>query len=86
MTVKELSVLVKSQIEVKSGYNGKLLCRNYSEKKHSHISAREVISLWSEIRVTNSCGYGNSATPIVCVYVHGEKEYNDTHKKDTGNE
>jgi len=81
MTVKELYEYTKSPMEIKSGYNGKLLCKRYVAKKHTDISDRQVSSVWTEIRVSNSGGYSSMAIPIVCVYVTGEKEYIDTHKE-----
>jgi len=74
MTVKEFSEIVQGPIEVKSGYNGKLLCRVYNDKKHSAISEREVTTVWPEIRATNGFGYDSYARPVICVFVHGSKE------------
>ena len=74
MTVKEFSELTHTPIEVKSGFNGKLLCKRYDAKKHQEISDREVTSIWAEIRASNSGGYSSYASPAICVYVHGGKE------------
>lgn len=75
MTVKELSELAHAPIEVRSGYNGKLLCKRYSSKKHQDVSDREVTAIWTEIRTNCSGGYSSFATPVICVYVCGDKEY-----------
>lgn len=76
MTVKEFSTLAHSTvIEVRSGYNGKILCKNYNPRKHKDISDRKIISVWSEIRVTGSSGFTNFAKPIICVFVLGDVEY-----------
>lgn len=74
MTVKELSELVHGSIEVKSGYSGKILCRDYNGKKHGAISDREVTAVWPEIRATNGPGYSNYAKPVICVFVYGDRE------------
>jgi hypothetical protein len=74
MTVNELAGMARCPIEVKSGYNGKILCRGYNGKKHVSVADREVTSIWTEIRVTNGGGFSSFARPIICVYVSGEKE------------
>ena len=81
MTVKEFSELTHTPIEVKSGFNGKLLCKRYNAKKHQDISEREVVSIWAEIRANNSGGYSSYASPTICVYVYGGNEYEQTHGK-----
>ena len=75
MTVKEFSEVAHSQIEVRSGYNGKLLCKAYNAKNHNSISDREITAVWTEIRANNSGGYSSYAKPVICVYVHGDKEF-----------
>lgn len=84
MTVKDFSEIARVPIEVKSGYNGKLLCKSYNGKKHSAISEREVIAVWPEIRATNSGGYDSYARPIICVFVHGSNEAEQAGKGETG--
>jgi hypothetical protein len=84
MTVKELSNLSRTVLEVKSGYNGKLLCKRYNGKKHADISEREVTAIWSEIRATNSGGYSSYAAPVLCAYVYGEKECAEQEAADEG--
>ena len=74
MTVKEFAVFARSPVEVRSGYNGKVLCKAYNNKKHSTISGREVTAVWTEIRADNSGGYHSYARPVICVYVFGDKE------------
>lgn len=81
MTVKEFSEIARSPIEVKSGYNGKLLCKAYNSKKHSIISGREVTAVWSEIRASNGSGYDNYAKPVICVYVFGDLECKEAVKE-----
>lgn len=78
MNVKEFSELTRTPIEVKSGFNGKVLCKRYDAKKHIEISDREIISIWAEIKVLNpACpSYAHS---VICVYVHGGKEYDQKH-------
>ena len=86
MTVKEFSGIARGPIEVKSGYDGKLLCRAYNGKKHSIISEREVTAVWSEIRATNGGGYDSYARPVICVYVFGDQEREKATKEVAPNE
>ena len=80
MTVNELSQYVKCDLEVKSGFNGKILCKKYDLKKHTEIADREVSAIWSEIRALNGCGYSSMAKPVICVYVNGQPECEKLHK------
>ena len=73
MTVAELDKVAQRPLKVMSGFNGKVLCHRFKEDKHQEIGAREVISVWPEISVTNS-GFSSSATAILCVSVYGHKE------------
>ena len=68
----------KSDLKVLSAFNGKVLCRNFNPQKHVEIADREVHSVWAEIVVTTRCSFGNYAKPIICVYVDGRKEYEET--------
>lgn len=80
MTVEQFHKhFANSPIKVMSGYNGKVLARQYNPKKHKHISNREVISVWSEVEVQNSNGYRQTVRPILCIYVHGKEEYEAEH-------
>ena len=79
MTVQDLYDLVRCapiEIKVKSGYNGKILCKNYIPLKHKDLSSREVIQIWSEIRTLKS-SYNDRARSIICIYVDGHKEYEE---------
>lgn len=82
MIVKELSEMVQSTLEVKSAYNGKVLCKSFNPKKHLEIAERTVLNIWAEIRVTNGSGYGSFARPVICAFVDGHKEYLETHRED----
>ncbi len=73
MKVKELKKDCKSAIRVASGFNGKVLCREFNKDKHNEIAEREVTAIWSDLLITDS-GFGNYAKAIICVYVDGEKE------------
>ncbi len=81
MTVNELAQYVKCDLEVKRGFNGKILCKKYDLKKHMAIAGREVTAIWSEIRTLNGGGYSSMAKPVVCVYVDGQPEYEKLHKE-----
>lgn len=74
ITVAELRRLVKGTLMVKSGFNGKILCKDFNPKKHSAIGGRAVTAIWCEIEATKALGFGNIARPITCVYVHGGVE------------
>ena len=73
MTVAKLDKVTQRPLKVMSGFNGKVLCHRFNEKKHPAIGAREVVSLWAEIAVINS-GFSSSATATLCVYVNGHEE------------
>ena len=81
MTVQELFDVSESRIKVMSGYNGKILCHEYSPDKHKVLSEREVVAVWSEMKVIASV-YGNYAKAIMSVYVNGKEEYDKEHEKD----
>lgn len=82
ITVNDFKEKVHGILEVQSGYNGKVLCKDYNPKKHKEIGERVITSIWSEIRATKSEGFGNIARPIICVYVYGDKEYEEDLRKD----
>lgn len=81
MTVREFSDLCHSKIKVMSAYNGKILCKAFNPEKHTEICEREVISIWCEIEATKPSGYYNIASPVMCVYADGIKEYYEANKK-----
>lgn len=64
----------RSELKVMSAYNGKVLCKDFNEKKHAHLADREVHSVWAECVSTKGLGFGNIAKPIICVYVDGKPE------------
>lgn len=72
----------KSELKVLSAFNGKVLCRNFNPNKHENIADREVHAVWAEVSVAPHFTFGNYAEPIICVYVDGRKEYEETVKKD----
>lgn len=71
----------KSELKVLSAFNGKVLCHNFNPKKHESIADREVNTVWAEIKVSPNYSFGNYAKPIICVYVDGRKEYEETMAK-----
>ena len=81
MILAELAKLAEyghGHIEVKSGYNGKVLCKKFNEKKHQTLAKREVLSFWPEIKIDR----GRYCYPIVCCFVDGLQEYEEDHKKE----
>lgn len=81
ITVDDFKKMAHGTLEVKSAYNGKVLCKNYEPKKHKDIGERVITSIWSEIRATKCEGFYNSARPIICVFVLGDKEYEEELRK-----
>lgn len=80
MMVAELALVAQTPLKVMSGYNGKVLCRAFKKEKHEEIGKREVLSVWSEIAVTNS-GFHSFASSTLCVYVCGGKEHEEHIRK-----
>ena len=75
MTLAEFNThYCHGELKVMSGFNGKVLCRDFNHSKHDELGDREVLDVWAEIKVTNSVCFGNSAKPIICVYVDGAEE------------
>ena len=70
LTVDEFSKYTRTNttLEVKDGYDGKILCRNYDEKKHAEVGKRKILYVWAEIK-TREIGFGNVGLPVICVYV-----------------
>ena len=71
----------KSELKVMSAFNGKVLCHKFNPKKHSGIADREVHTVWAEIKSSPNYSFGNYAKPIICVYVDGRTEYEETLEK-----
>lgn len=63
-------------IEVRSGYNGRLLTKAFRADKHVDMGEREVVSCWPDIRAQR--GFANA---VMCVYVSGEKELEEEMNK-----
>lgn len=80
LSLADFAGLMNCPIEVRSGYNGKLLCKEFNPKKHSALAEREVVSAWAEVRASKRLGYSNSARAIVCVFLHGGNEYEKENK------
>lgn len=76
MTVKEFvdTMRVESTLKVLSGYNGKVVCRDFNKNKHIDIGEREIISVFADLLIKD-IGFGKHAYPIICVYVNGYEEY-----------
>lgn len=69
--------ITEGRIEVKSAYNGKILCKDFDGRKHKNLCGRKIISIWSEIRATKSEGFSNIARPTICVFVSGKEEFEE---------
>lgn len=74
MILNEFNTLCYGEIQVISGFNGKILCRNFKNTKHKELGDREVIKVWTEIRTTSDVAFSSWAKPIICVYVDGAEE------------
>ena len=77
ITVGEFNKIAHGKIEVRSAYNGKILCKDFNPRKHEDISLRKITSVWGDVRIINNLGFGNIAKPVLCVYVLGDKEYEE---------
>ena len=75
MTLEKLALFTRSPIKVMSGFNDKVLAKRYDSERHSHIANREVVSIWSEVALSNSGGFSQYIHPIICVHVNGHEEY-----------
>lgn len=75
MTVAEFYKYIphSATVEVKSGFNGRVLCRNFNPNKHAEIGKRRILDIWAEIRTIGDT-FCNRAIPIICVYVDGYDE------------
>ena len=77
LTVGDFAKICQTDIKVMSGFNGKVLCKQFNPKKHTEIASREIVSVWSEIEASKSMGYRNFAHGNICVFVNGAKECNE---------
>lgn len=63
-----------SLLEVRSAFNGKILCRKFDPQKHMEIGERELVSMWADTR-KHSNNPGEWVYPVLCCYVNGRPEY-----------
>ena len=76
MKVKEFYKYIKAPLKIISGFNGKVLCRNYQPRLHDEkFGDRIITNVWSEVEIKDK-PFGNVITPIIVCYVHGDVEYN----------
>ena len=64
----EANINIHSLLEVRSGYNGKVLCRNFDRKKHIEIGERELVSLYASTKKQGD-DPGGWIYPVLCCYV-----------------
>jgi len=81
MTVFELNKLSQVPLEVKSSYNGKILCKAFNKDKNAAIGERLVVSMWPEIKIPSGQIFANYARPVICVYASGEIECRQDQEK-----
>jgi hypothetical protein len=77
MKVKEFCKLASwgEQVQVESAYNGKILCKNFKEEKHTEIAETVVCSVSTAIRLGYHKNYASSYLRVmVCGDVEYEKE------------
>lgn len=74
MTVLEFFKLsnFNIKIQVRSGYNGKILCKNFNPKKHTAIAERIVSGFEPGIQVSSDKSF---AYAYIDVWVAGDVEY-----------
>lgn len=80
MTVQELFDVCESPIKVKSAYNDKVLCYEYSPDKHGKLCRRMVVAVWADLENIKST-FGNYAKAKICAYVEGSEEAEKEWKK-----
>lgn len=89
MKMSELYDLIaygeRDSIQVRSAYNGKILCKRFNPEKHPSIAEREVRSLWPSIKI-HPFGLSNSALPILECFVDGSPEYEKEHSTEPSKE
>ena len=76
MTLKEFLELltISSPIEVRSAYNGKLLCKSYPTGKKAALLDRKVVGCHPDIRIRDN-GW---AQAYMFIYVDGMEELKQT--------
>lgn len=79
-----------TKIKVFSAYNGKKLCEKYNPKniRHKSIGERIVCSIWPSFDWVKNYVYGtpaDSLTPILCLSVVGDVEYQQALKERAAN-
>ena len=74
MNLGQFSEITHGEIKVLSGYNGKVLCKRFDIKKHEELSAREVLDVWSDLKIAPALREGHVYS-IICVYVDGTREW-----------
>lgn len=75
MTLAELAKMCNTPVCVKSGFDGKILCKRFDSQKHVEIGSREVSTVWAEIKVENTGGFSSYAHPVLMAFVDGSPEY-----------
>ena len=76
MKVKEFYKYIKAPLKIISGFNDKVLCRNYQPRLHDEkFGDRIITNVWSEVEIKDK-PFGNVIIPIIVCYVYGDVEYN----------
>ncbi len=76
MTVREFYKYTNTPLKIKSGFNGKVLCKRYRPTLHDKkFGGRIIHTIWGEIEIMNGA-LGNTAKPILVCFVNGDVEYN----------
>lgn len=70
----EANINFCSPLEVRSAFNGRVLCKNFDRKKHIEIGERELVSLWASTKKRGD-DPGSWIYPMLCCYVDGRPEY-----------
>lgn len=65
----ELLITGSTKIEIRSAYNGKLLCKKYPDERKADMLCREVVMCETKINCNNSIAW-----PVLVIYLHGDVE------------
>lgn len=87
MRLNELyeAISFHSLLEVRSAFNGKILCKKFDPQKHVEIGERELVSMWADTR-KHSNNPSEWIYPVLCCYVDGGPEYEKEALKDGKND
>ena len=75
----ELLINGSTKIEMRSAFNGKLLCKKYPNEHKADMLNREVVMCETKIDCKNGIAW-----PVLVIYLHGDVELEEEMKKEEG--